>query len=244
MNNAQTPEILFDHVANAYPEEDARTSISCAVNKFINVTLVATLEAIKMHFPEEYREPRLHSKPGIMSAEFSVALDECQTKLGLWLAQNISSTRHDDDGSSCSIVIPATEQGLQLQELGTKLINQSELRTREEFEQTLEHLESWIGRQRARARMAGESYLAYRVIDFDWPVFGSARSNYASTPAAYFDECGKQIRQTGGVIISAGLSRSAPPSSLLQTMGPATPPGGQTLFARYRESLAERVGVL
>jgi hypothetical protein len=198
------------------------------------INLVSTLDAIKRHFPERYREPSPGSKPGVMSADFPLEPSACTTKLGCWLAEHISTTRFDDDGSWCPILMPATEMGLTIRELGEKLLRHQEADITA-TEVMLATMEEWIEHQRKIIAGYGDAVFRHRVIRYDWPVFGSVRVGDAKTPEAYFDACARLIRSTGGVILAAGLSREVPPDSLVDTMAQSSG-GGLALLRRYRES--------
>jgi hypothetical protein len=198
------------------------------------VNLVSTLDAIKMHFPELYREPAPGCKQGILSADFPIEPSACATVLGSWLAAHISTTRFDDDGSWCSILTPATEMGLTIRELGEKLLRHQEADITA-TELMLAMMEQWIERQRKIITGYGNAPFRHRVIQFDWPVFGSLRVVDAKTPEAYFDVCARHIRIAGGAILNAGLSRESPPDSLVDNMAQSSG-GGLALLRRYRES--------
>jgi len=196
------------------------------------VQLVATQAMIQRYFPDA-RNPAPGAKPGIMSAEFPIHRESCRTALGRWLGGVILSTRFDDDASKCTILLPATEQGLQFSELGERLMRKKEIVSTAEAERLFAEIEAWIGKQRSIAKVYGESTCDYRTYQFPWPVFGSAASGDAKTPEDYFDACAGQIRATGGVILQAGISGSEPPASIQRTMAPKNG-GGDVLLKRYR----------
>jgi len=80
--------------------------------------------------------------------------------------------------------------------------------------------------------MYGTESFRYRVIDYRWTVFGSSAADAAYTPEQYFDLCARQIRKTGGVILTAGLSGARLPDSLAETMA-SDAGGGLALMKRY-----------
>ena len=195
------------------------------------VNLVATRDAILKYFPDA-REPHPAAKPGIMSADFPLVPELCETALGRWLAERIHTTRFEDDAAACKILLPATELGLHVREMGQQMLRHSELNA-ETAEALFGRVTAWIERQRRTLKMYGSVQSAYRTIQFEWPVFGSAKAKGAATPEAYFDECAKQIRMTGGIVLRAGFKTELPPDSLLQTMA-RDAGGGLALLERYR----------
>lgn len=196
------------------------------------VNLVATSEQIESYFPGA-RKPFPAAKPGIMSADFPIRPEKCSTELGRWLARVIATTRFDDDASACKILLPATEQGLRFRELGENLLREKEIRSVEDAECQLARLEAWITEQRKLLGAYGQHACAYRVIQFQWPVFGSERVKDAGSAEAYFDACAGLIRATEGVILHAGISATPLPDGLLRTMARKSG-GGDALMARYR----------
>ena len=201
------------------------------------VNLVATEATIQRFF---HGSPKANpaSKPGIMSADFPVVPETCKTALGRWLADVIVTTRFDDDASNCSILLPATEQGLHFREFGEHLQRKREIRSIEEAERALREVEAWVQKQRNLAKVYGETTCRYRVIQFSWPVFGSAAAHGADTPEGYFDLCAGQIRSTGGVILKAGLGSDQPPESIVRTMASKSG-GGDALLKRYHSRVAK-----
>lgn len=197
------------------------------------VDLVATRDTILKYFPDT-SEPRSGTNPGIMSAAFPITPELCETELGRWLSNRIFTTRFDDDASSCKLLLPVTEFGLNLRVLGTHLMRKQELST-EEAEPLFREIEAWISKQRKTLELYGRTQSAYRTIKFEWPVFGSAKARGAVSPEAYFDECAKQIRMTGGIVLQAGSGHEPPPDSLLRTMAKDSG-GGLALLERYNKS--------
>jgi hypothetical protein len=204
------------------------------------VSLIATIDFIKKYFPDRYREPSPGCKAGIMSAPFPIDPSACTTALGRWLAEHICTTRSDDDGSWCSILLPATEMGLTFRELGEQLLQRQQADFAE-TERVLTMIENWTKRQRQIIAGYGAAPFSYRVIHFLWPVFGSLRVRDATTPEGYFDACARQIRSLGGVVLAAGLSRKGPPNSLVDTMARRSG-GGIALLRRYKESSSATFG--
>lgn len=200
-----------------------------------HVTLVAT-EAMIQQYHSGARSPHTSAKPGIMSAEFPVDPAACKTKLGAWLASTIRTTRFDDDLSLCRIVLPATEFGLHVRDLAARLHGFHQVGTAEQAEMVFQLLSEWTEQQRKTLKVYEQHAFMYRTMQFEWPVFGSARAAGATTPEAYFDECAGQIRKTGGVILNAGL-RVVPPESLVASM--ANGRGGELLQAYEKQKAAQ-----
>lgn len=199
------------------------------------VNLVATEAMIQHYFPDA-RTSRACAKPGIMSADFPIAPENCRTELGRWLATVISTTRFDDDASHCYIVHPSTEQGLHLRDLGERLQRRQVIRNIEEAEHIFKEIEIWVEKQRRLAEVYGSHLYQYRTYLYQWPVFGSLAAGESSTTEAFFDRCGALIRATGGVILRAGLSNARLPASLARTMAPKSG-GGESLLQRYAAQL-------
>jgi hypothetical protein len=104
------------------------------------VNLVSTPEKIREYHPDA-RDPRGSYAPGIMSADFPIDPTGCSTKLGAWLASHVSTTRFDDDASRCQILLPVTEEGLEVRELGQQLSAHKEVRSQTEMESVFSKLE-------------------------------------------------------------------------------------------------------
>lgn len=174
------------------------------------VNLVATEARLR----EQGFEPR---RPGAASAPFPIDPDRCTSALGAWLAREISTTRFDDDASRCCLVLPSTEAGLHLAEMGERLSRLKDIGPAA-FSGLLAELARWIRDQRKRLDIYGDAMFRLRTVDYRWPVYGSSAAEGADTPEQYFDFCARAIRKTGGVVIWAGLRQSRPPESLLRTM--------------------------
>ena len=193
------------------------------------VNLVATADAIEHHF-----SATLKGQPfsGIMSADFPINPGGCETKLGAWLAANIYTTRFDDDASICRILLPSTEMGLTFKAFGESLAKKTEFQSLEDVDNAFQRMQSWIDEKRKVLKVYGAAGNSYRTIVYPWPVFGSRAANHLLTTEGYFDFCAAQMRATGGVILSAGLSRAPLPASLARTMA-SKAGGGDALIERY-----------
>lgn len=196
------------------------------------VTLVANQDAIERYHPGAALRNDPGLNPGIVSAAFPVDPTKCKSALGRWLAEHILTTRFDDDASLVKIVIPATEEGLHIKELAKKLAQQQRVESAAEAEAVYAGLEKWINERRKLLMVYGSALFEYRVIAFNWPVFGSRAAGGALTPEAYFDECAKMMRTTGGVILKTGFGE-VPPDSLLNSMA-SDVGGGLALLAKHR----------
>lgn len=196
------------------------------------VELVATEQAIQNAFPGA-SAARPGAVPGIMSAAFPIDPASCRTALGRWLAEHITTTRFDDDASKCVIITPYTEEGLHARDFLSKLIAKPStwaLRSSDDVQRLHKELRGWIeGRERVMA-VYGEELFRYRVIDFAWPVFGSRAAGSAASAEEYFDTCARAIRETNGVIRSAGINRAKLPESIAATMANN---GGLALLRAY-----------
>lgn len=196
------------------------------------VNLVATLEAIG-----RYHHSPVAPHSSVMSADFPIVPETCKTELGLWLAQRILTTRFEDDAATCTIVLPYTEQGLQIRSFADGLVRHREIRTVDAANKIFKEIEDWVAKQRQFLAAYGPHTTAYRTTNFKWPVFGAAAAQGANTPEDYFDLCAGMIRATGGAILHAGLQREPVPESLLRTMA-AHAGGGVSLVKRYNEGVA------
>lgn len=196
------------------------------------VNLVATVAAIRQYFPAACA-PRLNYRQDVMSADFAINLERCQTTLGRWLAGCIYTTRGDDDASLCKILLPATEEGLHLRALREWLAQYDEL-SANDAQEVFHELERRIEYRRRVIAGYGAGAFTYRTVQFEWPVFGETATVSATTPETYFDECARGIRRLGGIILEAGLSRVAPPQSLTRTMAGGH---GLELLARHQRSM-------
>lgn len=194
------------------------------------INLVATAERLKRDFPDSHKAQSLTS--GIMSADYRVDLSRIETKLGQWLAEHIDTTRRDDDASSLSILLPHTEAGLHFRDLGEQLVRQTRVRSKADSERLLQMLETWV--KEKRATFQAYAPWGFRVVGFDFPVYGSRAADGADTPEAYFDTVARQVRATGGVIRAAGLGDDALPESLARTMA-VQAGGGEYLLRAHRE---------
>ncbi len=184
------------------------------------VQLVATEAAIQAYFPGA-RSPQPGAKPGIMSAGFPVDPAQCKTALGRWLAETIPTTRFDDDAHRVRIGLPHTEEGLHVLEFFRGVLADpfsGSISSKDQLDAFHRKVEQWLKRRRTFNEAYGDESFRYRAIDFAWPVFGSRAVEAAATPEQYFDACALQIRQTGGVILWAGLQTQRLPESIARTM--------------------------
>lgn len=212
------------------------------INRTVN--LVATPPVVDLYFTQA--EQGNHAgKNSIISANFPINPAECATVLGRWLAEHIFTTRFDDDASRCRLLLPITAQGEAIRQFADNLSRNREVRSVEATERILKGIEDWMVRQRKIIHAYGETVCDYSVIQFQWPVFGSAAAGKlkSNTPEAYFDACGGMIRGSGGVILGAGLGGAIPPDSLTRTMATKAG-GGDNLLRRYKEHQAKSIGIV
>ena len=182
------------------------------------VTLVATIERVRQDFPSIKYTPRKNSRSGIVLVAYPINPGNCKTALGRWLAERILTTHFNDDASECIVLLPATEIGLHFKDCGEHLARHREIRTAADAERLFTSLQDWIAKKKKIVALGGAHSFHYRTIEFQWPVYGSTVAGNAETPEAYFDVAARQIRQTGGVILRAGLLRERLPDSIASTM--------------------------
>lgn len=199
------------------------------------VKLVSTLERIKRDFPDQYRG----SRTNIMSADYTIDPAKCETKLGRWLAERIPTTRHDDDASNCTIIYPATEAGIRLTDMGKYWITERIIRNKQDWERVRDTILKSIETLNNHIKVYGNALFLYRAASFAWPVYGSRAAEGAETPEQYFDICARQMRQAGGVVLSAGLSRDALPDSLAESMAHRNG-GGRRLIENYHQQIEQK----
>lgn len=200
------------------------------------VTLSTTLKRVRRDLPSfEYSSQRV-SQPGVVSYDYDIVPEKCTTELGRWLAEHISTTCRKDDASICLVLLPATELGMHFKKRIEQLTRCVELRTKVDAEGVLIRLENWVAEQRQQIRLSSALCFRYRIVEYDWPVYGSAAAEGAESPEAYFDVVGRQIQKTGGVILCAGLSQDRLPCSIAETM--AQDAGGGLALLRRREALS------
>lgn len=197
------------------------------------VNLVATPDAIERYHPGTMPPIQPGVNRGIISAEFPVNPARCKTALGRWLVEHIKTTRFDDSSSIVNIAIPITTEGQHIKDLAKQLAQQQRIESRDEAEFVYAGLERWIANRRREIFEYDTHQFSYRVIAFNWPVFGSRAAGGVDTPEAFFDRCGQMMRNTGGVILRAGLDKTELPESLARTMAKEAG-GGDKLLERHR----------
>ncbi|MBU2734274.1 hypothetical protein HAQ00_00710 [Acidithiobacillus caldus ATCC 51756] len=179
------------------------------------VELVANKSAIEQYFDQWHFSASAWHKEGILSADFPVDPGKCSSKLGQWLAENVATTRRDDDGSRVRLLMPVTEAGARLSHTARhhalSITDQNDLQRRiATIRYELDMLERTVA-------MYGSSLFDYRVESFEWPVFGSRDGGWhdgVQTVEEFFDFCARRIRKMGSVVLYAGLDRAAPPDTL------------------------------
>lgn len=195
------------------------------------VTLVATPAAIDRYFPGS----DLAIKPGIVSAPFPIDPASCKTALGRLLAENIPTTRFDDDLSRVRILSPQTSESRRIKELAKRLAESQRVESREAADKVYAGLTKFAA-DRMAALKNDWSGFNFSVINFNWPVFWSRVASNARTPEAYFDECGKMMSATGGVVLSVGTGGVQIPDALAHGMA-VEAGGGVALLERYRRQI-------
>jgi hypothetical protein len=156
-------------------------------------SLVATTELVEKMNPTATVRNTPHSKPGIMSAPFSVNPADCKTTFGRWLAERVRTTRRDDDMSRLSITLRKTEAEIALQAFAESLTGLS-VRDADHMAAALRKIEAWVAQQRQTAQAYEDHLFTHRIVHFDWPVLGSRAAESIEDPAKYFDLCAARIR--------------------------------------------------
>jgi hypothetical protein len=191
------------------------------------IELVATLDAIKKLSPA--LAEGLAAEQGPYSANFPCMPADCQTALGTWLANNVTSTRFGNPNSECILILPQTVMGLSVRSVGDRLTRTRGVYDLVEAEALFQSLESWISEERAALSTSTHNRFTYIQKAFQWPVYGSTAQQSADTPERYFDHCAKLIRATGGVILRLG--ELTPPRYLLMSLAEHSG-GGEALLRR------------
>ncbi len=215
----------------------------------IQFELVVTPERLQRDFPERAAAaPRFETELRLYQAMYPVDLDKIESKLGRWLAEATGSTDRRDDASRVSIVLPITEGAIAINEIGRRyasMLGANGWRGRRPIREMIASIRSDIERLDRDLRQLesyvtayGEhSYQWHRVVEYDWPVYGSRRCRDADTPEAYLDWAAKEIRTTDGVILEAGLFRRRLPESLARTMAQRSG-GGLEVLGSYDRALS------
>lgn len=187
------------------------SEIFTATNPIVTCNLVATAETLEKFFPGASQRLR-HPELGIASADFQVDTSRCKSKFGAWLAQNIFTTRHDDDGSWLSIELNRTEADFHLAELAKELSAIS-VRNEVQFGQAVARFESKLDYLKRLIAVHGDEFFRRRVIRYEWPVLGSRAAEHIDDPAAYFDLCARRIRALSPRRVRAMVTGAEPPES-------------------------------
>lgn len=182
------------------------------------VMILSTVDVDRCHVVKHH-EPWPYQ--GVIPLTYEVDPSSCQTELGRWLASHVASTLHDDDGSDVRIILPITDAGAYLSEVGDMLKDRPLVLSTDDLMRSIDGAVRRLEKIREMAKMHGDSIVGLRVVRYQWPVYGSRAGGWhdgVRTPSAFFDHCAKKIRESGGVILWAGLERARLPDSLAQTM--------------------------
>lgn len=174
------------------------------------VSLVATVGVVRKFFPDAHT-PGPTAKPGILSAPFPVVPSACKSHFGAWLAERYSTTRRDDDLSILRIELPATEEELQVREFAQSL-QRTPVMTAGAAALLHESILKWVGERKKHIAAYGDACFRRRIVNFDWPVFGSAAGGGFEMPEEYFDFCAMVIRKMQPVAVKT-WSNDSPPES-------------------------------
>jgi len=192
-------------------------------------TLAATPEAIAANGTTGFANAR------IPMAYFRVDPSECKTQLGAWLSQHVLSTERSDDASLVSMVMPVTNAGAMVANLGRAMTGQAVpqngrrqphfpgymITDFKDLERVLERIREELVHIEQQVFLYGKAELQLKTKNFEWPVFGSAAGGWdrgVQTPEAYFDYCAREITQLGAVIKWAGLDRTELPYGLAKSL--------------------------
>ena len=165
----------------------------------MEVNLVATDALLEKKFGE-LPAHRVNAVPGIRSAPFDFDPAQCRSSLSRWLAENIKTTRFDDDLSILHIQLQQTEEGLHFRALGEKLLKANPTSETQSIE-LLSSLEKWIETRKKYHAAYGDACFEKRTVQFAWPVIGSHAVGGVEEPAAYFDLCAAQIKAMSPVSV-------------------------------------------
>ena len=182
--------------------------------------LMATEAMVRRHHPD-FRGVRPGCAPGICSADFRVDLSQCRTALGRYLADKIATTRREDDASRVRVQLPENAAGHYLCAIGERMSRSRNL-TAAGLARGIEEARAQLAELEAVHAMHGEGLFWPRVVDYEWPVFGSIAGGRASgvdTAEAYFDLCARAIRSLGGKILSVGIFRECPSAEDISAYG-------------------------
>ncbi len=185
------------------------------------VQLVATANAIRSLLPEQFNtryacDVELMGADwlpnGPVSANFQIEPARCQTKLGRWLAETVSTTRFDDDHHRLSLTVSSREE-----EIETKAAFERFTRFRisnlADFERLQTTVHGWLSERKGIVNAFGNRCFSARSFDFLWPVFGSAPVKCAQAPEEYFDMCAGLIRSHNPVRVVHIATMKEPPTS-------------------------------
>jgi len=149
--------------------------------------------------------------PGIKSAEFTFDVSECKTVFGRWLAENILTTRRDDDLSILWVKLRQTEADISLADI-TEKMRRNSVRSPSDLEAVIKLFNAWSQGQKQFVEVYGEAMFQQRSIAFEWPVLGSRAAENIESPAAYFDLCAARIRAFKPVSVRTGGGEEPPAS--------------------------------
>ena len=137
--------------------------------------------------------PTTAARADVRSFDFAFEPAQCSNRLAKWLAENIPSTRADDDRSTVWVRLPVTIEATHFRELGKKLslVNPTSLA---QVQAIIDDMCAWaIGRQSAYESGSTDLF-SDNFIQFEWPELGSPAANRVVDPAEYFDLCARRIR--------------------------------------------------
>jgi hypothetical protein len=169
----------------------------------------------------------------IPTADFTIDPQKCKTKLGQWLAENISSTVRDDDGARLALVMPFTNSGLMLSNLGKAMAGQTYMKnhrvfpplpgsmisSQAEFDDAIRVIRASLTAIETQVATNGPLVEFTPVkYSYKWPVFGSKVGGWPNvrTAESFFDFCADDLAES--VVLSAGSTKAEPPLELIKPM--------------------------
>ena len=183
--------------------------------------------------PEVANESTKSNK--IIFKDFEVDSSKCVSKLGAWLAEHVLTTRRDDDASLVSIVLPVTNAGALITNLGKAISKESYsgggrnypsfpgylLTDKSDLERAIKNIRAELDFIEQQSRLFENAEFTVKTSFYQWPVFGSAAAGWSegvNTPEKFFDYCAKDMFASGYVVRWAGLLRNVLPDSISSKM--------------------------
>jgi hypothetical protein len=171
--------------------------------------LVATEAVARKHTPDAAPPSGL---PRLGSIQISFDPSQCRTAFGRWLAENIRTTRRDDDLSVVLLESPRTRAEQALADFTKSVAIRAA--SEQEFVVRLEEIESWVADQRKVLKVYGSRHFDRNWITYEWPVLGSHQAEGIEDPNGFFDLCAARIRAMKPRSVRLLWNRQEAPESL------------------------------